>query len=166
MARPFLAHTCRAQLSAGSEGPPTDSPQLPATPSFPLQAWDTSSLRLEQAVLRLLPTALRPCSASLCPCQLSSCFCFPGKLAQVKRRHRRGWGQVKGRGGGFFPPASSPGPAGCMAHRSPSQLLCRTRGRETHKEKGKHGHTCPQVRGKSGSLSSHRPPHHPHPPGA
>ena len=39
------------------------------------------------------------CSASLCPCQLSSCFCFPGKLAQVKRWHKRGRGAGEGQRG-------------------------------------------------------------------
>lgn len=91
----------------------------------------------------MCPSALScpRCSASLCPCQLSSCFCFPGKLAQVKRWHKRGRGQVKGRGGGFRPPAGLVPKAG---RSQPASLQNKRRGTTSaHKEKMKRGQATP-----------------------
>lgn len=105
-ARPLLAHTRRAQLSC-FRGTPTASSELPACPL------PTPGLgHFKPQVRTACPPAFCPHRpASLCPCPLASCFCFPGTLAQVKRRHRRE-GAGAGQRARNLLEASSGGPAG------------------------------------------------------
>lgn len=109
-------------------GTPTASSELPACPL------PTPRLgHLKPQVRTTSPPAFScpHCSASLCPCQLASCFCFPGKLAQVKKRHRRAGGRCRAEGAapsGQLPPAALQ--ASFHRNLETSRLLCRTRGRE------------------------------------